>query len=69
MTEINSRKKPVSRVTVLLMILTMFLSIFIGVNPVTTYAETLEEEQQITVETIVENTVFITFTKGKSEEK
>ena len=69
MTEIKSNKKSVSKVALLLVILTMFLSIFIGVKPVTTYAETLENEQQITVETIVENTVFITFTKGKSEEK
>ena len=69
MTEIKSNKKSVSKVALLLVILTMFLSIFIGVKPVTTYAETLENEQQLTVETIVENTVFITFTKGKSEEK
>ena len=55
MTEIKSNKKSVSKVALLLVILTMFLSIFIGVKPVTTYAETLENEQQITVETISMN--------------
>lgn len=70
MTQIKQKEKSVSKISViLLVILTMFLSVFIGVKPIITHAETLEEEQTVTIETIVENTVFITFTKGESESK
>ena len=62
-------KKSSSMLCVLLMILAMALAMVMPTSWVNAKAETLEEEEQITVETIVENCVFITFTKGESEEK
>lgn len=62
-------KKSSSMLCILLMILAMALAMVMPTSLVNAKAETLEEEEQITVETIVENCVFITFTKGESEEK
>ena len=62
-------KKSSSMLCILLMILAMALAMVMPASLVTAKAETLEEEEQITVETIVDNCVFITFTKGESEAK
>ena len=62
-------KNSSSILCILLMILAMALAMVMPTSLVNAKAETLEEEEQITVETIVENCVFITFTKGESEEK
>ena len=62
-------KKSSSMLCVLLMILAMALAMVMPTSWVNAKAETLEEEEQITVETIVDNCVFITFTKGESEAK
>lgn len=62
-------KKSSSMLCILLMILALALAMVMPTSWVNAKAETLEEEEQITVETIVENCVFITFTKGESEEK
>ena len=62
-------KKSSSMLCILLMILALALAMVMPTSWVNAKAETLEEEEQITVETIVDNCVFITFTKGKSEAK
>lgn len=62
-------KKSSSMLCILLMILAMALAMVMPTSLVNAKAETLDEEEQITVETIVENCVFITFTKGESEAK
>ena len=60
-------KKSSSMLCILLMILALALAMVMPTSWVNAKAETLEEEEQITVETIVDNCVFITFTKGESE--
>ena len=62
-------KKSSSMLCILLMILALALAMVMPTSWVNAKAETLEEEEQITVETIVDNCVFITFTKGESEAK
>ena len=62
-------KKSSSMLCILLMILALALALVMPTSWVNAKAETLEEEEQITVETIVDNCVFITFTKGESEAK
>ena len=66
---LKKKDKPVSRFSVLFVILIMFFTLFMGVNPVTTYAEALDAEENIAVESIAENTIFITFSKGETEER
>lgn len=61
--------KSSSMLCILLMILALALAMVMPTSWVNAKAETLEEEEQITVETIVDNCVFITFTKGESEAK
>lgn len=64
------RSKPTSSILyVLLMFLAIVLAIAMPGSMVKAKAETVEKEEQITVETIVDNCVFITFTKGESEAK
>lgn len=62
-------KKSSSMLCILLMILALVLAMVMPTSWVNAKAETLEEEEQITAETIVDNCVFITFTKGESEAK
>lgn len=61
-------KSTSSLLSILLMFLAMVLAIAMPTSMVNAKAETIEEEQ-ITVETIADSSVFITFTKGESEAK
>lgn len=62
-------KSTSSLLSILLMFLAMVLAIAMPTSMVNAKAETIEEEEQITVETIADSSVFITFTKGESEAK
>lgn len=53
----------------LLILLSIAIALLMPTSWVNAKAETVEEEEQITVETIVDNCVFITFSKGQSEAK
>lgn len=68
--EHTKRKKTTSSfICILLMILAMVLAIAMPTSMVNAKAETIEGEEQSTVEAIADSCVFITFTKGESETK
>ena len=69
MEHIKRSKSASSIFCVLLMFFAMVLAIAMPGSMVNAKAETVEEEEQITAETIVDNCVFITFSKGQSEAK
>ena len=69
MEHIKRSKSASSIFCVLLMFFAMVLAIAMPGSMVKAKAETVEEEEQITAETIVDNCVFITFSKGQSEAK
>ena len=66
MYKMKRKSSPLS--VLLLAALLLFLSCF-SLRTVTTKAETVEEPQEIIVETVIEYTSFITYKKGQSEEK
>ncbi len=63
------RKSTSSMLCILLMFLAMVLAIAMPTSMVNAKAETVEEGEQVTVETIADSSVFITFTKGESDAK
>lgn len=69
MEHIKRSKSMSSILCVLLMFLAMVLAIAMPGSTVNAKAETVEEGEQITVETIADNSVFITFSKGESESR
>lgn len=69
MEHIKRSKSASSIFCVLLMFFAMVLAIAMPGSMVNAKAETVEEGGQITVETIADNSVFITFSKGESESR
>ena len=63
------RKSTSSMLCILLIFLAMVLAIAMPTSMVNAKAETVEEGEQVTVETIADSSVFITFTKGESDAK
>jgi len=69
MTQIKKKQNPVGMLGILFGIVLLIMSMCFSSGTVAASAETVETEQTITVDTVIENTIFITYKKGQSEER
>lgn len=67
MRQLIKKQKSSGMLGILLGICLLIISMFFSTGTVAVSAETVEAEQTITVDTVIENTTFITFKKGKSD--
>lgn len=69
MLQVENKKKSSNMLGILLGVFLLLFSMCFSVGSVSAKAETATGTQAITVDTVIENTTFITYKKGKSEER